>query len=261
MQQHIYRQLNELMGGLLPSYVVPAHESHVLDIGWGMGESVHELALKYPSAHITGIDMDVSTVEYAQSLVRRLANATIFVQDFHHLDDTVLTPTSFGLIHMHFLALEISLQQFPSLLSSLARVSRPGGLLVWTEAELPITTSLACQHLCALILQALQASGHALSQGNSLGLTAQMSGMLNDAGYKFTQSKAYAIDISARSRGNDAFITQLSLSRSQIRAFLLESELTTITEFEDLYVEMQQEIQEEQFCGLLYVRTVVASRL
>ena len=261
MLQHIYKQLNELMGGLLPSYVVPAHESHVLDIGWGMGESVHDLALNYPSKHITGIGLDVPTVEQAQSLVRGLDNVTIFVQNFHHLDETVLTPASFGLIHLHFLALEISLQQLPSLLSSLARVSRPGGLLIWTETELPITTSLACQYVCALILQALQASGQALSQGNSLGLTAQMSGMLDDAGYRCTHSKAYAIDISANSKGNDAFITQLSLSRSQIRAFLLESELTTITEFEDLFVEMQQEIQEEQFCGLLYVRSVVASRL
>ena len=261
MQQHIYRQLNELMGGLLPPYVIPAHGGHVLDIGWGMGESVHELALKYPSEHITGIDPDVSTVEQAQSLVRGLDNVTTFVQDFHHLDDTVLTPASFSFIHLHFLAMKISLQQFPPLLSSLARVSLPGGLLVWTEGELPITTSLACQRLCGLILQALQMSGHTFSQGNSLGLTAQMSGMLDEAGYRCTHSKAYAIDISARSKGNDAFITQLSLSRSQIRAFLLESGLTTITEFEDVYVELLQEIQEEQFYGLLYVRTVVASRL
>ena len=56
MQQHIYKQLSELMGGLMPPYVIPAHGGHVLDIGWGMGESVHELALKYPSEHITGID-------------------------------------------------------------------------------------------------------------------------------------------------------------------------------------------------------------
>ena len=46
MQQHIYKQLNELMDGILPSYVVPTHGSHMLDIGWGMGESVHELAYK-----------------------------------------------------------------------------------------------------------------------------------------------------------------------------------------------------------------------
>jgi SAM-dependent methyltransferase len=261
MQQYICRQLSELMGGLLPSYVVPAHESHVLDLGWGMGESVHELALNYPSEHITGIDMDVSTVEQAQSLVRGLDNVAIIVQDYHHLDETVLTPASFELIHLHFLAGKISLQQFPPLLLSFSRISRPGGLLVWTEGELPITTSLACQRLCVLILQALQARGHAFSQGNSLGLTARMSGMLGDANYRCNHSKAYAIDISTRSKGNKAFLAQLSISRLQIRAFLLELGLTTVTEFEDLYMEMQQEVQEEQFCGLLYMRRVVASRL
>ncbi len=261
MQHHIYRQLSELTGGILPSYIVPKHGRHILDIGWGMGESVHELAIKYPSEHITGIDKDASTVEQAQSLVFGMNNVVIFVQDFHHLDETVLTSSSFGLIHLHFLAFEISLQQFPPLLSSLARVSHSGGLLVWTEAELPITTSLSCQHLCALILQALQESGHALSQGKSLGLTAQMSVMLDHAGYRCTHSKVYAIDISAKSRGNVVFSAQVNITRQQIRTFLLESGLTTITEFEDLYVEMLREIQEEQFCGLLYVRTVVASRI
>ncbi|HEY6287396.1 MAG TPA: hypothetical protein VIX20_17140 [Ktedonobacteraceae bacterium] len=126
---------------------------------------------------------------------------------------------------------------------------------------MPITTSPACQRLCLLVLRGLQARGHVFSQGNSLGLTARMGSMLSDAGYKCTQSKAYAIDISARSNGNDAFVTQLSMARQQIRTFLLEVEITTATEFEDLYLEVQQEIQEEQFCGLLYLRTVVAMRL
>jgi hypothetical protein len=183
------------------------------------------------------------------------------VHDFHHFENNVLTPASFNLIHLHFLAGEITLQQFPPLLLSLAHVSHPDGLLVWSEAELPITTSLACQHLCMLILQALQATGRVFSQGNSLGLTARMGSMLSDAGYTCTHSKAYAIDISARSRGNDAFVAQLSISRQQIRTFLLEVGITTPAEFEDLYLELQQEIQEEQFCGLLYVRTVVATLL
>ena len=261
MQQHIYRQLNELMGGPFPPYVIPARGFHMLDIGWGMGESVHELALQYPSAHISGIDMNVSTVEQAQSLVLGLDNATIFVQDFHHLDDTVLTPASFGLIHLHFLAGEITLQQFSPFLHSLVRICRPGGLFVWTEAELPITTSLACQHLCSLVLQGLQARGNVFSQGNSLGLTTRMGSMLSDAGCKCTQTKAYAIDISARSKGNDVFMTLLRTSHQQLCTFLLEMGITTATEFGDLYLEMQQEIQEEQFCGLLYVRTVVAKRL
>jgi ubiquinone/menaquinone biosynthesis C-methylase UbiE len=260
MQQHIYRQLSELMGGMLPPFIVPAYGVHVLDIGWGMGESVYEMALKYPSTHITGIDMNDSALEQAQSLVSGLNNVAVFVQNLYHFEDGVLLPASFGLIHLHFLAGEITLQQFPPFLQSLARICQPDGLLVWTEAELPITTSLACQHLCSLVLQALQASGHVFSQGNSLGLTARMGNMLSDAGFKSTQSKAYAIDISASSKGNEVFVKQLSDSRQHILTFLLEVGITTAAEFKDLYVEMQREIQEEQFCGLLYVRTVVAMR-
>ena len=259
--QQLYRQLSELMGGMLPPFVAPANNIHVLDIGWGMGESVYETALQYPSTHITGIDRDVSTVKQAQSLVRGLNNATVFVHDMRHFEDTVLLPASFSLIHSHFLAGMIILQDFPLLLQSLARISHAGGLLVWTEAELPITTSLACQRFCSLILQGLQTRGYVFSQGNSLGLTAQMGSMLSDAGNKCTQSKAYAIDISARSIGNDAFVTQLNISRQQIRTFLLDVGKTTTTEFENLYLEMQQEIQEEKFCGLLYIRRVVAMRL
>lgn len=257
----LFRQLSKLMGGMLPPLVVPANGGHVLDIGWGMGESIYDMALKYPSSHITGIDRDESAVKQAQSLVSELSNVEVLVCDIHHFEDNVLSSAPFGLIHLHFLAGEITLQQFPPLLQSLTRISLPGGLLVWTEAELPITTSQACQQLCSLVLRGLQARGHVFSQGNSLGLTARMGSLLSDAGFMFTQSKAYAIDISARSKGNDAFVTQLNISRQQIRTFLLEVGVTTLFEFEDMYLQMQQEIQEEQFCGLLYVRTVVAMRI
>jgi methyltransferase family protein len=259
--QQLYRQLSELMGGMLPPFVVPAHGSQVLDFGWGMGESAYETALQYPSTHITGIDTDEFTVKQAKSLVSGLSNVTVLVYDLQHFEENAFSPAMFSLIHLHFLVGEITLQEFPLLLQSLARICHPGGLLIWTEAELPITTSLACQHLCSLILQGLQTRGYVFSQGNSLGLTAQMGNMLSDAGYKCTQSRAYAIDISARSKGNDAFLTQLNISRPQIRTFLLEVGVITTTEFENLYLEMQQEIQEEQFCGLLYIRTVVALRL
>ncbi|HYA99675.1 MAG TPA: hypothetical protein VED37_05605 [Ktedonobacteraceae bacterium] len=258
MQQDVYRQLSELMGDMLPQFVVPTLGIQVLDIGWGMGESVYELALKYPASHITGIAKDKPTVMDAQSLVSGLSNVSVFMQSFPRLDDSILAPASCALIHLHFLAGAITLQEIPQLLLSLARFSRPGGFIVWTEAELPITTSLAFQRLCSLLLQALQARGYTHSQGNSLGLTARMGSLLDKAGFKYTHSKAHAIDISARSKGHEICIAQLSASRQQIRAFLLESGSMTDSTFEDLYGELEQETREEQFCGLLYVRTVVA---
>lgn len=260
MQQDVYRQLSELMGGMLPPIVVPTRGMQMLDIGWGMGESVCELALKYPMSHITGIAKDKSVVMNAQSLVRGLHNVSVFMQNFPGFDDSVLASTPFDLVHLHFLAGEITLQEIPQLLLSLVRFSRPGGFFVWTEAELPITTSLAFQGLCSLLLQALQARGNAQSQGNSLGLTARMGSLLDNAGYTYTYSKAYAIDISARSKGNDACISYLRSSRQQIRAYLIELGLTTDSAFEDLFGALEQEIQEERFCGLLYVRTLMTKR-
>ncbi len=258
MQYDIYRQLSELMGGTLPSFVIPTRGIQVLDIGWEMEESVHELALKYPNSHFTGIAMDESTAIHAQSLVDGLSNVSVSLQKIPQLDASQLAPSSYELIHLHFLAAELTLQAITLLLLSIANFSRPGGFIVWTEAELPITTSFAFQRLRSLLLHALQARGYAQSQGNSLGLTARMGSMLYEAGYTYTHSKAFAIDISARSKGNDACISQMSISRQQIRSFLLESELITDSEFEDMYAEIQQDIREERFCGLLYVRTVVA---
>jgi SAM-dependent methyltransferase len=258
IQQH--KHLSDLMGGILPPLLEPSWGSRVLEIGWCIGGLIHEMASRYPLVHITGIDPNASVVEQAQTLVRGLSNVIVFVQDIHQLDEKDFSSASFDFIHLHFLAGDVTLEQFPPLMQSLARICRPGGLLVWTEAELPITTSLACQHLCSLVQRGLQARDHVISHGNSLGITARMNKWLNDAGYRITQSKAYAIDISTGSKGNEAFVTQVGISGEQVRSFLLEAGVTTSTEFEDIFLQMQQEIQEEQFCGLLYLRTLVGMR-
>jgi len=105
----------------------------------------------------------------------------------------------------------------------------------------------------------LQASGRAFTPGNSLGVTARMGRWLGDAGYRITQSRAYAIDISAGSR-DMMHCAPGEASGEQLRTFLLEMDVTTEAEFGEIYLEMQREIQEEQFCGMLYLRTLVGVR-
>jgi hypothetical protein len=255
-----HRQLSELMGGVLPPLLEPLWGSRVLDMGWCAGGLVYEMAWRYPSVQITGIDANASVVEKIQSLVRGLGNASVMVQDIHRLDDEVFPPASFDLIHLRFLTGDVTLQQFPPLLWSLVRMCRPGGLIVWTEAELPITTSLACRHLCALIQRGLLAGGHISSRGNSSGVTARMGPWLNEAGCRITQSRVDAIDISAGSQGHGAFVRQVQLSGKQARTFLLGMGIMTAEEFEEVYLEMRHEIEGENFCGMLYVRTLVGLR-
>jgi len=256
-----HRQLSELMGGILPPTLEPSWGSRVLAIGWALGGLVYEMAWRYPSLDITGIDANTQTVEEAQTLVKDLDNVTVFAQDIHLLNDEVFPSASFDLIKLRFLAGNVTPQQFPPLMQSLAHTCRAGGLIVWTEGEWPITTSLACEHLSIMVQKGLQASGRSFTPGNSLGVTARMSRWLGDAGFRITQSRAYAIDISVGSRGHAAFVLQVRLSGEQLRTFLLEMNITTATEFEEIYLEMQREIEEEQFCGMLYLRTLVGVRL
>src|SRR5260370_42045782 len=104
---------------------------------------------------------------------------------------------------------------------------------------MPIKTRVACQYLCKVLQSGLEASGSAFSAGNSLGVTMSMGRWLDDAGCRITQNLAYAIDISAGSKGNDAFIRQWRFSGEQIRAFLLKMGVTTEAEFEEGFLEMQ----------------------
>jgi len=256
-----HRYLSELMGGILPPLHEPSWGSYVLEIGWCVGGLAFEMAWRYPSLHITAIDRNASVVEQAQALVRGLENVTIFVQDIHHFDEKEFSTASFDLILLRFLAGNVTLEQLPPLMQSLARICRPRGLLVWTEMELPITTSLACQQLCAMVHQALQEGGDAFAPGNSMWVTAHMDRWLTDAGYRIAQSKTYAIDISTGSKGHGAFVRQVWISGERVRTYLLEKGITTAAEFEDIFGKMLQDIQEEKFCGILYLRTLVGVKL
>jgi len=256
-----HRYLSELMGGILPPLLEPSWGSDVLALGWCVGGLVYEMAWRYPSMHVTGIDRTASVVEQAQTQVKGLGNATMLVQDIQHLDDKVFASAFFDLIYLRFLTGEVTLEQFPPLMQSLARICRTRGLLVWTEAELPITTSPACQRLCAMVQQALQAGGDAFAPGNSTWVIAHMGRWLSEAGFRIAQRKTYAIDISTESKGHDAFARQVLISGEQVRAFLLEKGVTTTAEFAEVFGEMQLDIQQENFYGMLYLRTLVGVKL
>jgi SAM-dependent methyltransferase len=253
----LHRQLSELMGGVLPYAPDLPWRGRVLDVGCGVGGWVYEMAWRYPSLLITGVDPNTYFVEKAQALVSGLDNVKVFAQNIHHLDEEVFPAGSFDLVHLRFLAREFTPPEFPALIQSLLRICRPGGSLVWTEAELPITTSLACQRLCTWVQNGLQAAGRAFCPGNALGVTAHTGCWLRDAGCRIKQDTAHALDISAGSKGHEAFLRQLLVFAQQVRPFLLEVGVATEAELEEVFLTMQQETQEERFCGILFLRTLV----
>ena len=255
-----HRRLSEYMGGILPASLDLSQVKRVLDAHCGAGGWVYELAWRYPSMQVMGIDADSFFVEQAQALVGGLGNAAIIEQDLHHLSDEALPPASFDLVHTRFLVSEVLPREYPAILHSLLRLCRVGGLFVWDELEFPITNSRACQQIYTVVQDGLKALGRAFVPGHALGIAASMGSWLRGAGCRITMDKAYPIEVSAETKAHEAFALQMGIFGKQIQPLLLESRITTAESFEQLCKQAQQEIANPGFCGLFFVRTLVGVR-
>jgi len=256
-----HRYLSECMGGVLPTSLDLSQVRRVLDVACGVGGWLYELAWNHPSMHVTGVDARPAFVEQAEALVSLLSNATVIRQDIRHLSLEVLPLESFDLVHARFLVAMLHPQEYPAILSLLVQRCRVGGLFVWDELEFPTTNSAACQQLFALIQNGLQSTERAFSPSYALGITPRMRNWIQAAGCKVMLDRVYAIEVSSRTKGLYPFAWQLWKLSRQMRSFLLVAGVTTEASYEELCSQAQREILADSFCGLVYVRTLVGSRI
>src|SRR5262249_33556465 len=141
----LHNRLSEEMGGILPEAVDLSHVQRVLDVACGAGAWLLDLARTYPHIQCIGIDKSKLLVDYANSLAwnRGLRNLASQVQDLRHLDSKLLPQGGFGLVNVSFIAGAVLTTDYAALMQTLFELTRPGGILRWTELELPITNSPA----------------------------------------------------------------------------------------------------------------------
>jgi ubiquinone/menaquinone biosynthesis C-methylase UbiE len=262
LMQH--RQLSEFLGDILPKSLDLSNVHRVLDVACGVGAWVLDMARRHPAMQVIGIDKSQYFIEQARTMAlsEQLTNATFIVQNMLHLEGEYFTSESFDLINIRCIAGEITAQEFPPLLQFLVHLCKPGGILHWLEAEMPITNSPAFQQLAAMILQGLKAADRTFSPSNNfLGITACMAAWFHDAGCRIVQDSAHAIDISAGTTAHAPFHRQAWIFGHQVQPFLLATRVTTLTEFEEVFKNMQKEIQAPTFCGICFLREVVAVKL
>src|SRR5437588_391986 len=207
------RVIIEEMGELLPAKLLAecdlSRARSVLEIGCGTGEWLRAVARQYPDLQCIGIDQNELQVKAANALAYRdgLAQVAFLAHAINDLPPTLFPEASFDLVHLSFLSRYILTVDYPSLARMCAALCRPGGMVCWTEAELPITTSAAFERLTSLVCEALQRAGQsfipqrmwewsklvAARSGKTgvetstykrrhLGITSMLGGWLRDAG-------------------------------------------------------------------------------
>jgi ubiquinone/menaquinone biosynthesis C-methylase UbiE len=160
--QHV---LLEEMGELLPAQLLEScylsRARSILEIGCGGGEWLRTMARQYPDLQCIGIEQDERLVKAANALAYRdgLSHAGFLAMDMSDITPGLFPETSFDLVHLNFLGRYILTADYPALARVCAALCRPGGIVCWTEAELPTTTSTAFERLAALVCLALQRAG------------------------------------------------------------------------------------------------------
>ncbi len=157
--------LVEEMGELLPAQLLEecdlSHARSVLEIGSGAGEWLRAIARQYPDLQCIGIEQDDLLVKAANALAYRdgLPLVAFLAAEMSDISPSLFLEGGFDLVHLSFLGRYILTADYHALAQACASLCRPGGIVCWTEAELPSTTSPAFQRLTLLVLEGLQRAG------------------------------------------------------------------------------------------------------
>jgi predicted O-methyltransferase YrrM len=296
----------EEMGKVLPAKLLAAcdlsHARSLLEIGSGAGAWLRALARQYPDLQCIGIAQDERLVKVANALAQRdhLAQVAFLAQELNDLSPTLFPQASFDLVHLSLLGRSILTANYPALAQTGAGLCRPGGIVCWTEAELPITNSPAFERLISLVLEALQRAGQSFIpermwewatyfaarpgktgldrstyQRRHLGITPMLGRWLRDTGcgtppetpytYRSMDTRvihatAYAVDLSAGQPAHESFLQQARCFAHQVQSLLLRIGVIEEREHATLCSQLEKELAIPEFCGLFYLLRAWAPR-
>jgi len=160
-QQILVEEIGELLPEKLLAECDLTHAQSILEIGCGAGEWLRAVARQYPDLQCIGIDQDEHLMKVANALAYRdgLAQVAFLAAEMSDILPTLFPEASFDLVQLSFLSRFILTADYPRLAQACAALCRPGGIVCWTEAELPISNSAAFEQLTALVCEALQRAG------------------------------------------------------------------------------------------------------
>ncbi len=197
------QMLTRAMGGPLAEQDEAHGFAHVLHLACGSGDWAIEAARRYPRMALVGIDTNPHILDYARAnaAAAQVAGRVRF-QVMDALRPLDFPSASFDLVNLRLGVTFIRVWEWPALIAEIVRVTRPGGIIRITEPQIkhqnkgPISIP-AIGQLHTILTSALYHSGH-LFQEDTTGLTAHLAPLLTRFGYQEVQTKAYALEVWAR---------------------------------------------------------------
>ncbi|GAC1345735.1 MAG: hypothetical protein NVSMB27_08290 [Ktedonobacteraceae bacterium] len=253
-QDHIVTQST---GGLFPEQSDLSTMNDILDIACGPGWWALDVAHTYPWMKVVGVDISQLMVTYARSQAQRQRQKNVSFKVMDALKSLDVPDNSFDLVNMRFITAFMTRDAWPRLLQECKRILRSGGVLRVTESEWNITNAPASEKIMGMTARAVYLAGQTFSpDGRQVGITPVLGRLLRDAGFQNIQKMAHVLDFSFGAEAHEGWCQNCMVIHKLIQPFLIKMGVTTQEEIDLLYQQEQEEMQSEDFCGIMFYLTV-----
>ena len=259
--------LAKIMGGVLSKQDQTAYLRLILDVGSGSGDWTITIAQQYLSMHVAGVDINRVFVHHAQAKAKAA-----------HVDERVHFYVMDALTHLFFqdgvfdlvnLCLASSFlrkwdtaTEWQKILTELQRVSRPGGILRITEAELAQSTSTAISQWIDILHRAMVQAGHFFDEADRGGASHLVHiEPLFQQYFQPIDRQEYHVDCSANSSMGQAFLDDMRIAVRTLQPFLQKfgsvSQKRADTTYDTLAQQVLDDLQNPAFtttCNLVTLR-------
>ena len=186
----------------------------------------------------------------------QLRNSRLARFSISYLQQVMREHNSFDLVNVRFIFAFMPPAACPQLVDECVRITRPGGIIRLTETEWNLTNSLAYETLHAMTARALKKAGKSFSpDGRNVGITPVLGQFLQQAHCEHIQHAAYALDLSAGTEAHGSMYQNSMAFFRLIEPFLLNMQVTTQEEFEELYNRMLAEVLSDTFRAISFILT------
>jgi ubiquinone/menaquinone biosynthesis C-methylase UbiE len=250
---HQDRVITQGMGGPLAGLPALPNMAQVLDLCCGPGGWVLDTAFEHPAMEVIGIDVSESMIEYAnaRSRTQQLSNATFGMMNI--LEPLDFRDNTFDLINARFLIGVIYREKWLDVLREAYRVTKPGGLIRFTEGDVVgLTSSFAFAELSYNCYQVVKAIGHGFSpDGRSFGITHMLGGLLREVGCEQIQSRMHVLDFSAGSEAWADIFHNYDIAFKAIQPAIIKAGMATQEELDQLHQQYVVDMHLKTFRGIM----------
>ena len=235
------------MGGVLPEQPDPAIFQRMLDVGCGPGGWLIEAARTYPSMNLlVGVDVSSRMVECAraQAIAQQVSDRV----EFHTMDALRMLEfpsDSFDLVNQRAGGSYLRTWDLPKLLSEFQRITRKGGVIRLTEANIIESTSPALTRHSYLLFQAFCQAGHFFTK-DWKGLTSELAHLLQKSGLQNVQTRSFTLEYRGGTAEGQRFAEDMRRFFRTIAPFLRRWSWVP-EDYQDLCQQALHEMQQPDF--------------